>query len=89
MSAAITSLANELNQADKKMTPSERALGHALLDLAGQNHAAIERLSALVGDNAELARELWPIADLLFAAGRTALGAHAVVVAKLNQSVVH
>lgn len=89
MTDQITPIADELRQADKRMTPNERALGQALLDLAEQNHAAIEMLSALIDSDAELAPLLWPIVDLLFAGGRSAVGVHAALVKSISQPVVH
>lgn len=89
MTDQINSLADELRQAAQQMTPRERVLGDALLDLAGEVHVATEMLFALVVSDAALAPLLGPIVDLLFTGGRSAVGTHAAVVAEINQPEVH
>lgn len=84
----ITPVADELRQARERMLPNERALGDALLDLAELAYVAYEQLSALI-DRDELEPLLGPIAEQLFASGRSAVGAHAAVVARINRAVMH
>lgn len=84
-----TPVADELRQADERMTPNERALGDALLDLSEQSHAAYEQLRTLIDGDIELEPLLRPVAEQLFASGCSAVGAHAAVVARINKAVMH
>lgn len=84
-----TPIADELRQANERMTPNERVLGDALFDLVWEIHVAVETLSVLVDHDAELAPRLRPIADQLFAGLRSAVSVHAAVVVNVNQPTCH
>jgi hypothetical protein len=89
MSDQISPLADELRQAAGQMTSRERALGDALMDLAGEVHAVAEMLVVLADSDAALAPLLEPLIYSLRSAGTRAVGVHAAVVADINQPDVH
>lgn len=89
MSDQISPIADELRRAAARMSPTERALGDALIELAGEVHTAAEMLAAFANRDPDVAPLLQPLVDLLISSGTCALGTHAAVVAGILRPAVH
>jgi len=83
-------IAEELRLAAERMSPNERALGDALLALAGQVQDAVEFLRLLTDQtaNADHALVAGEVMKLLLEAGHQGVGAHAAVIKARNRCTV-
>lgn len=85
---AADAIYGELRQAAVRMTPRERALGDALVDLIGEAQDIAKMMGVIAECDSTLAPMLLPLIDQLRAAKQAGIATHAAVVAEVNGSTV-
>lgn len=87
--ATASPIAEELRQAAEQMTPRERMLCDALIELVNDASDVAIMLRALATHSREVEAVAMPIAELLDGCATRALGVHAAAVADANAPAVH